>query len=247
MNDASNRMALQAEGNFFFLRSNPNPGRGLIVGIDETGTHLVHVYWITGVSENSRNRVLSVMDDYVVAAPADPDPSLITYTAMRNTVVDASQPVIDLVGSGEQTDLVAEGLHRGYSFHEIIGECRYEHDAPHYTPRVAALSAWSTSGSEYQASIASVCKRADPSDGCRHVIEEIDDIRSGFGYCTHTYAGAGYPLPTYLGSAFPVPLRGSAEEILRTYWGALNEGSRVAIAVKMRPKSGKPIILAKNR
>jgi hypothetical protein len=39
------------------LFQNPYPGRTLIAGMTPSGSHYVQVYWITGRSTNSRNRV----------------------------------------------------------------------------------------------------------------------------------------------------------------------------------------------
>ena len=39
------------------LSNNAYPGRGILLGKDETGTHAVIAYFIMGRSVNSRNRV----------------------------------------------------------------------------------------------------------------------------------------------------------------------------------------------
>ena len=41
------------------LAENTYPGRGIVLGLDETGKKAVAAYFIMGRSENSRNRVLS--------------------------------------------------------------------------------------------------------------------------------------------------------------------------------------------
>jgi len=75
-----------AEHNMFWLSGNSYPGRGIILGRDETGDHMVQVYWIMGRSENSRNRVLSVEGGRLFTQAADlakvKDPRLIIYDAM---------------------------------------------------------------------------------------------------------------------------------------------------------------------
>ena len=72
----------QAEENLLALKANPYPGRGIIAGVDETGDHLVQIYWIMGRSENSRNRIfIQEQDGVLKTSPANPkkvkDPSLI--------------------------------------------------------------------------------------------------------------------------------------------------------------------------
>ena len=52
-------MHQEAYVNLAALRANPYPGRGIVIGRDETGENLVQVYWIMGRSGNSRNRVFA--------------------------------------------------------------------------------------------------------------------------------------------------------------------------------------------
>ena len=63
------------------LRSNPYPGRGIVVGKD------VVYYWIMGRSANSRNRVFVPTNDGIRTQAHDPalleDPSLIIYHPVR--------------------------------------------------------------------------------------------------------------------------------------------------------------------
>lgn len=58
-------------------------------------------------------------------------------------------------------------------------------------------------------------------------------IEEGYGYCVHTYDGDGDPLPTFSGRPYILPLEGTPDEILKTYWDALNEKNRVSIAMKI--------------
>ena len=82
------------------VENNPYPGRGLVLGRDESGDWL-QIYWIMGRSENSRNRRFISEGGELRTEPVDPttveDPSLIIYRAM------AEQGKQYLVTNGDQT------------------------------------------------------------------------------------------------------------------------------------------------
>ena len=135
----------QAEKNLVALKENPYPGRGIIVGVDETGKFLIQIYWIMGRSENSRNRIFVEEKGEIKTSPADPakvkDPSLIMYTAMdqiyyNSETYDEEGFLIDAiyaVSNGHQTTNV---LHK--DFESSLLSWQYEPDAPNFTPRITA-------------------------------------------------------------------------------------------------------------
>ena len=109
------------------------PGRGLILGLNRSGSHAAAVYFIMGRSENSRNRVFVCEDETLRTEAADPsrvsDPSLIIYRAVRRF---GNQLIVT---NGDQTDTVYDALTRGESFEAALRTREFEPDAPHYTPR----------------------------------------------------------------------------------------------------------------
>ena len=54
----------------------------------------------------------------------------------------------------------------------------------------------------------------------------------GFGYGLTTYMGDGNPLPSFSGDPLILPCSADPETILESYWQALDENNRVALAVK---------------
>ena len=64
------------------LSNNTYPGRGICLGVDESGEYAVIVYFIMGRSVNSRNRVFAEEPDGIRTEAADPakmeDPSLLS-------------------------------------------------------------------------------------------------------------------------------------------------------------------------
>ena len=88
------------------LKSNPYPGRGIVIGLDTTGRFLVQIYWITARSSGSKNRILVIDGQNVRAQPFDEtarsdDPN-IYYRAI------AATGDRHIVSNGNHTDLIAD-------------------------------------------------------------------------------------------------------------------------------------------
>ena len=69
------------------LSNNTYPGRGICLGVDESGEYAVIVYFIMGRSVNSRNRIFEETDDGIITKAHDEslmtDPHLIIYAPVR--------------------------------------------------------------------------------------------------------------------------------------------------------------------
>lgn len=213
-----------AQNNFSKLRRNPYPGRGIVAGLDETSTYLIQVYWITGRSENSRNRVLKSDDNgrvYTEAADAAKmkDPALVIYNAMRER-----KPYF-IVSNGDQTDTVADS--NSHFLNEALQDRTYEPDAPNFTQRITAMSSFS----DLPHVQLSVLRKSMFGEQCDHVLYQLVPA-PGYGYCITTYAGDGDPLPSFRGDPLILPLIGGMEKIAHTYWNALNRTNLVSLAVK---------------
>lgn len=215
----------KAEDNLLALSQNPYPGRGIIVGMDETGEYLVQVYWIMGRSENSRNRIFVIEEGGILkTAPFDPtkvkDPRLIIYTAMAETLTHYA------VSNGAQTleSFSLDGLHSS------LKNWEYEPDHPNYTPRISAViepRVWGPSIAEL-----SILKRSPFSDECNRYLYKLDISNPGLGYCITTYNGDGDPLPSFTGDPYLLPLVGGRERIAHEIWNSLNKENRISLAVK---------------
>ena len=226
-----------AADNLANLRSNPYPGRGIIVGLNETGQYLIQAYWIMGRSDNSRNRVFvcDEVDGSVQTAAADPeqvrDPSLIIYTAM------AEKDLKYVVSNGHQTLPVLNGKNCS-DLNKLLLSWSYEPDVPNYTPRITALINLHCDGdvvAEF-----GVLSKSSLSDKCERSIYSIPLRKTGFGYCITTYKGNGNPLPPFEDSPYLMPLHGDINDITRTLWNALNEENKVSLVVKfIDTKTGK--------
>lgn len=246
------------EANFGRLAANSYPGRGIVMGIDETGNYVVQVYWIMGRSENSRNRVFKLEDGVVCTAPADPakvkDPSLIIYNAMRQ-VDDANVDDNNghVVSNGSQTDKVA-GLLSVLEYADLtrtLNGCKCEPDAPNFTPRITALYRNRSGMLVFEfVVIRGVPGDDEARDVSAFTYEWLDvaDGELGVGRCITTYQGDGGPLLSFRGEPIMLPLKGDIDAVAGAYWNALDPENRIAIVVKFIPlKRGRPFFRIINK
>lgn len=208
------------------LKSNPYPGRGIIVGLDATGRLALQLYWITARSAGSRNRVLAVEDGEVVTRPYDEsartdDPN-IYYRAI------ASAGHRHVVSNGNHTDVIMEYLSRGRSFEEAVRTTSFETDEPNYTPRIAALA--DVSSGSLEAGLGRAVRGPDGQP--YHNLYVFQPQATGVGFCFHTYASDGDPLPSFTDAPYEFELRGSPEDVASDLWELLPAEKRVALALK---------------
>ena len=174
------------------LRSNPYPGRGIVLGSSPDGEKSVIAYFIMGRSENSRNRVFVETPDGIrtqaFASSKMTDPSLIIYAPVR--VFGTST----IVTNGDQTDTIREGLAAGKTFAQALHTRTFEPDAPNYTPRISGLV---KKNGDYTLSILKSAD-GDPAS-CRRYFFAYEAPRAGQGHFIHTYMGDGTPLPSFMG------------------------------------------------
>jgi len=235
-----NREQELAQKNLETLRSNPYPGRGIVIGTSDTGGNMVQIYWIMGRSENSQNRVFGKDGGRLFTEAADAsrvkDPSLIIYNAMGENGFQY------VVSNGHQTDPVAQMITQ-HPLSSILSAWKYEPDDPNWTPRITGVCSLTK-----MPSLELAILRRTSWDTCERFYYQYTEVVPGFGRGITTYSGDGKPLPAFEGEPKLMPLVGDAQQILRTYWGALNPENRVSLAVKLITcRTGKSTIYIINR
>ena len=234
-----------AEHNFQrHIKDNRYPGRGLVIGRASMDEAWLQVYWIMGRSIHSQNRRVVVEGSTLRTEPVDPakveDPSLIIYDAMLEL------PRVYLVSNGDQTRTLYTYLRDGGLFDQALATREREPDAPSYTPRISAMLAPEGPLGPIALSILKA-NLADPAHTDRFTYRPAPPP-PGFGYCITTYMGDGSPLPPFTGDPLLVPCRGSVQEVLDTYWSALDPTYRVSLAVKeIAAEHGTSRIVVRNR
>lgn len=208
------------------LKSNPYPGRGIVLGRSADGKSAVAAYFIMGRSENSRNRVFVSTEDGIRTEAHDPakmtDPSLIIYHPVRKVGGGL------VVTNGDQTDTIRDYMLKGKPFTEALKTRTFEPDGPNYTPRISGLL---KADGSFRLSILKSAE-GDPSS-CLRYFYHYDAPLAGEGRFIHTYQGDGDPLPSFEGEPVRVGLdapdpEAQADQI----WEALNPENKVSLFVR---------------
>lgn len=209
-----------------YLKPNPYPGRGIMLGLTPNGSEAVLAYFIMGRSENSRNRVFEEQNFTLKTQAHDPaklaDPTLVIYTALRlfeNRVI---------VTNGDQTDTIYEALRQGASFEQALHSRCYEPDAPHFTPRISGLITVEDGRLQYKLSI---LKKGN-GDDCQRFFYDYAQPRSGEGHIIHTYMGDKNPLPCFSGEPPCLYTSNNIEYFTQELWETLDAENRVALHVR---------------
>jgi hypothetical protein len=209
------------------LKSNPYPGRGIIIGKSADGKKAVTAYFIMGRSENSRNRVFVPTDDGIRTEAFDPskmvDPHLIIYSPVR---VLGKQTIVT---NGDQTDTIYELMEKGQTFEQSLRTREYEDDAPNFTPRISGIIC--NECGEYAMSI---LKSANGNpDSCRRYTYTYSTPIAGEGHFIHTYMGDGNPLPSFEGEPKQVDMTNlDIDGFTDMIWNSLNADNKVSLFVR---------------
>ena len=200
------------------LKQNRYPGRGIILGRSESGS--VVAYFLTGRSENSRNRTFAYKDGVLKTVPIDEtkvsNPDLIIYNALK------SYKSKTIIANGSQTDVIHEFLSSGKTFEAALATQTYEPDAPNFTPRISGV----IDENGYALSII----KKDFSGATRNFFyyENIPNC----GRLIHTYQGDGNPLPSFEGEPRPVTISPDINEFAETLWETLDAENKICLFVK---------------
>ena len=237
-------MVLMEENFRRHIVNNPYPGRGLVVGRSSNDRTWLLIYWIMGRSEHSRNRRFVAENDVLRTEAVDPglveDPSLIIYEPM------VERCGIYVVTIGDQTATIAEFLKQSKTFDEALATREREPDPPNYTPRISGMLDLRRDLPEITLNILKA-NIFDPehTDGTTF---RPTPPPPGAGVCLTTYMGDGQPLPSYRGDPLPLPCEGAPEDVLSSYWNALDPDNRVSLAVKqIDPLTQTSALLIKNK
>ena len=210
------------------LSNNTYPGRGICLGVDESGEYAVIVYFIMGRSVNSRNRIFEETDDGIITKAHDEslmtDPHLIIYAPVR--ALPGGEYTI--VTNGDQTDTIRDTLQEGHCYRHGLHQRTFEPDAPNYTPRISGVV--KPDGS-YNLSILKSFN-GDPNCCCRYFFE-YDAPVAGYGHFIHTYQGDGNPLPSFEGEPEVITIESpTAQAFADLLWENLNEDNKVSLFVR---------------
>ena len=230
------------------LNTNTYPGRGICVGLDETGENAVIVYFIMGRSVNSRNRIFEETEEGIITKAHDEslmtDPHLIIYAPVRAL----PGGVHTIVTNGDQTDTIYDFMKDGKTFEDALRPRTFEDDRPNWTPRISGVVSVEDGKASYKLSILK-SDNGDESSVLRYFYDYCQP-KAGEGHFIHTYKCDGNPIPSFYGEPEEVALPNTAEELADLVWNNLNEDNKVSLFVRCVPLDGsKPteIIINKNK
>lgn len=210
------------------LKTNPYPGRGIVIGKSEDGKYAVAAYFIMGRSENSRNRIFVEEGEGIRTQAFDPskltDPSLIIYAPVR---VLGNKTIIT---NGDQTDTVYELMDKGQTFERALATRAFEPDAPNYTPRISGLIHIEDGKYDYAMSILK-SNNGDP-ECCNRYTFTYDHAKAGEGRFIHTYKCNEDPLPSFEGEPKLVAIPDDIDGFTNLLWNSLNEENKVSLFVR---------------
>lgn len=228
------------------LKSNPYPGRGIIIGKSADGKNAVTAYFIMGRSVNSRNRVFTETSDGIKTEAFDPslltDPHLIIYSPVR---VLGNKTIVT---NGDQTDTIYELMDKQQTFEQALRTREFEDDAPNYTPRISGIMHIEDDTYNYAMSI---LKSASGNPGsCERFTYSYTNPLNGEGRFIHTYMGDGDPLPSFEGEPKKISIPNDIKEFSDALWNSLNEDNKVSLFVRfidLETKKYETVIINKNK
>lgn len=226
------------------LAANEYPGRGVIMGISESGRYAIQLYWLMGRSEGSRNRVFEHDGETVRTAPfveaEGEDHSLTIYNAMRQ--VEGAH----IVTNGHQTDSVAGYTSRFRdpalklrAFRDCLDTWNYEPDMPNFTPRISGITI--ADRDKYNASFSIIRKIGDSEEVVRTTTSRSRERHADFfgqAACVHTYEENGDPIPSFSREPYLVGLVETAQENAEKYAEILAGDNFVSLVAKAIPLDG---------
>jgi IMP cyclohydrolase len=209
------------------LKSNPYPGRGIILGLDASGRYALQLYWITARSAGSKNRILEVEGDDVRTQPHDPAERSGDHNIWYRAL--ARYGDLHIVSNGVQTDTILDHLAANRSFETALLTHHYEDDAPNNTPRISGLT--DLTGAEPVAKLSKITRTEAGTPA--HAFYTYTRLTPGTGYVLHTYTGDANPLPPFDSDPYLIQLPGTPDETATTLWTELlPPDKRVALALK---------------
>ncbi|MCL2087386.1 MAG: IMP cyclohydrolase [Oscillospiraceae bacterium] len=212
------------------LKTNSYPGRGIIIGASQSGTHAVVAYFIMGRSENSRNRIFVKDGDGIRTSAFEPsklsDPTLVIYRAMR---VLGNKTIVT---NGDHTDTIYEGMDRQLTFEQALRIRDFEPDAPNYTPRISGIVHLCDSELNFNYALSIIKTDGGCPDSTNRFNFAYNNPCKGTGHFIHTYKHDGEPLPSFQGEPHFINICGDIDEFSNDVWNSLNEENKVSLYVR---------------
>ncbi len=209
------------------LEKNVYLGRGLVIGKSEDGNHAVFAYFITGRSENSRNRIFLESKDEVVINPCDASKVKKSDLIIYSPVKKIKNHVI--ITNGDQTDTIYDFIKNGKTFEQALETRKFEPDIPNFTPRISGIITFEDKEFYYKISI---LKSMDENGThCSQYIYKYSPMH-GLGHFIHTYINDENPLPPFYGEPLRVKIPDNIDDFANSIWNNLYKQNKISLYVQ---------------
>lgn len=208
-----------------FLKQQRYLGRGIVIGKTKSNK-VVIAYFITGRSENSKNRIFVKEGEDIKIKLFDndkaEDTSLILYSPIRfinNNVI---------VTNGDQIDTIYDFIKNGKTFEQALKTRQFEPDSPNFTPRISGIVNLFEKNFDYQMSI---LKSGDEAGTICNRYTYSYEALSGVGHFIHTYNSDGNPIPTFTGEPKRIEIIDDIELFTNLIWENLDDEYKISLSV----------------
>lgn len=199
---------------------------------------MLFVYFVTGRSPASKNRVLSATPSGDITVR---DRSDVQHDALRHYCAAASRGAWTVIGNGDQVEPIAVDLAAGRDLVATWSDHTFEPDPPIYTSRI--WMAHQNAGADCMLGFA---RRSNRSDGSvDRVVWVIDHLAAGSAVLMTTYAGSGEQVIPTSGPIDVTVAADSRSGLMDEVWQALEPTVKVAaFAISPGDQSTGPLIVS---
>jgi hypothetical protein len=224
----SNDRLAKANMNMAALAETPDPGDGIVHGLNAAGNMVIQAYWMTGEETSARQRSLGQRKRSVKANVDDPEQAYTAMTSVGNLYI---------VANGSHMDSLVGGLttfRKPLAVSMRAQECQPE--GPAFKPKLAGLVSPYIGLLEQRGRYEQMVQARDEASGrvfFSHNQKLLTETDKGIGEAMYDNPEDDpSPAPFDARFFFSVPLGESVDEIAETFWDHLNPDNRVAIAVR---------------
>ncbi len=221
-----------ADANLLGTGRNLYPGKGIVVGLDETGKYLVQVTWHMHKGDGAYTHT---EPGYVFAESNAAEGS--RYAAMSE--VTQNHCTYYIVGSSQAANAVTDGYANDFdprdSLRRFLILSRRETDERNAVPCVIASCYWR--GTVPMITM-STLKQSRLNALCDLSTHDVIGISKGFGHCLAAYPMDGDLRWILKEDPSLFPLHGTMTDIAQTYSEVLNVNNHASVAVKFIPRQG---------
>lgn len=223
------------------------PGRGIIIGANETLEEIFIAYFIMGRSENSKNRIFELDEEKnLKTKPFKKDKieneDLIIYKAVTKFEKKT------IISNGRHTETILEGLKKGKTFSESLKETIFEQDPPILTPRISAILELDELKIKYTFSI---IKSNENGTFVKRFFYSFQPALKATGHLIHTYMKKeNNETNSFFGEPIELKIPKTLDEFEEEIWNSLNQENKISLftrSINIKTKGEKTKIINKNQ